>query len=75
MKNLITMTKSKFLRVGETAEKMTYIELNTEPCYMNKYTAALFLLHTDIDLFPSVKQIINLWGKEIYLMTHLIKKP
>jgi len=43
----------------EVAQKMTYIELNTEPSYMNEYTGALFLPHTDLDLFPSIKQIFN----------------
>lgn len=41
--------------VNATAEKMTYIELNTEPAYMNEFIGALFLPHTDMDLFPSVK--------------------
>jgi uncharacterized 2Fe-2S/4Fe-4S cluster protein (DUF4445 family) len=45
---------------NDTAEKMTYVELNTEPSYMNEYTGALFLPHTDIKLFPSVKKLINL---------------
>jgi len=43
----------------EVAQKMTYIELNTEPNYMNEFTGALFLPHTDIKLFPSVRQIFN----------------
>jgi hypothetical protein len=34
--------------------------LNTEPGYMNEYTGALFLPHTDINLFPSVKKLLNL---------------
>ena len=44
---------------GEISEKMTYVELNTEPSYMNEYTGALFLPHTDLSLFPSVKQILR----------------
>jgi len=43
--------------VNETASRITYIELNTEPDYMNEYTGSLFLPHTDMDLFPSVKRI------------------
>lgn len=38
----------------EIARRMTNIELSTEPEYMDQYTAALFLPHTDIGLFPSV---------------------
>ena len=41
---------------AEVAQKMTYIELNSEPTYMNEYTGSLFLPHTDFRLFPSVQQ-------------------
>ena len=37
----------------ETAGRMTNIELSTEADYMDQYTAALFLPHTNLDLFPS----------------------
>jgi uncharacterized 2Fe-2S/4Fe-4S cluster protein (DUF4445 family) len=36
------------------ARKMTYIELSVEPAFMNRYTASLFLPHTDFGKFPSV---------------------
>ncbi|HBG27120.1 MAG: hypothetical protein A2Y10_18710 [Planctomycetes bacterium GWF2_41_51] len=39
----------------ELAKRMTYIDLSTEPSYMDQYTAAMFLPHTDSKLFPSVK--------------------
>jgi uncharacterized 2Fe-2S/4Fe-4S cluster protein (DUF4445 family) len=39
----------------EAASRMTYIDLSSDPQYMNQYTSALFLPHTDIDLFPSVR--------------------
>jgi len=38
----------------ELAHRMTYIDLSAEPGYMDQYTAALFLPHTDRRLFPSV---------------------
>ena len=41
------------------AKKMTYLDLSTNPLFMNNYSAALFLPHTDIDLFPSVKKILT----------------
>jgi uncharacterized 2Fe-2S/4Fe-4S cluster protein (DUF4445 family) len=41
--------------VNEIADRMTYRELNVDPSYMSEYTAALFLPHTDIERFPSVK--------------------
>jgi uncharacterized 2Fe-2S/4Fe-4S cluster protein (DUF4445 family) len=40
----------------ELAKRMTYVELSTDPSYMDQYTAALFLPHTDPDKFPTVKQ-------------------
>lgn len=40
----------------EAASRMTYIDLSSDPQYMNQYTSALFLPHTDIDLFPSVRE-------------------
>lgn len=55
---LLLSDKNKDM-ANEIAEKMTYIELNTEPSYMNEFTGALFLPHTDIKLFPSVERLIN----------------
>jgi len=39
----------------ELARRMTYLELNTDPAYMEQYTGALFLPHTDPGRFPTVK--------------------
>lgn len=41
-------------RQFELAARMTCIELSTEPNYMEQYTGALFLPHTDPARFPSV---------------------
>lgn len=38
------------------AKRMTYIELNTDAGYMDQYTGALFLPHTDLERFPTVKK-------------------
>ena len=54
---LILLSDKNKKLVDEIAKKMTYIELNTEPSYMNEFTGSLFLPHTDRDLFPSVKQL------------------
>jgi len=40
----------------EVRKLMTNIELSESPDFMNHYVAALFLPHTDMSLFPSVKQ-------------------
>jgi uncharacterized 2Fe-2S/4Fe-4S cluster protein (DUF4445 family) len=42
-------------RMSKLARSMTYVELNTNPAYMDQYTSALFLPHTDSSLFPSVQ--------------------
>jgi uncharacterized 2Fe-2S/4Fe-4S cluster protein (DUF4445 family) len=51
---LILLSERNRDLVNAVAAKMTYIELNTEPGYMNEYTGSLFLPHTDARLFPSV---------------------
>jgi uncharacterized 2Fe-2S/4Fe-4S cluster protein (DUF4445 family) len=40
-----------------TANRMTYLDLSSEPGYMDEYTGALFLPHTDALRFPSVKAL------------------
>ena len=45
--------------LSKIAKGVTYIDLSSEPHYMDMYTAALFLPHTDIDLFPTVKTILH----------------
>ncbi|TAL39792.1 MAG: DUF4445 domain-containing protein [Spirochaetes bacterium] len=39
----------------ELAARMTYIDPGADPAYMDHYTAALFLPHTDARRFPSVR--------------------
>ena len=57
--HLILLSEKNREIVNEIAEKMTYIELNMEPNYMIEYTGSLFLPHTDIGLFPSVKKELH----------------
>jgi len=40
--------------VVEVTKKMTNFELSETPSYMNNYMAALFLPHTDINMFPKL---------------------
>lgn len=42
-------------KVNNVAEKMTYVELSVDNAFMDEYTKALFLPHTDMDKFPTVK--------------------
>ena len=39
----------------ELARRMTYVDLSSDPKYMDQYTSALFLPHTDRNLFPTVR--------------------
>ncbi|MDY6832717.1 MAG: ASKHA domain-containing protein, partial [Thermodesulfobacteriota bacterium] len=41
--------------VGQVVQKMTNFELSETNSYMDHYMAALFLPHTDINLFPKLR--------------------
>ncbi len=47
--------KNTLLKMEKVVNMMTHIELSNYPNYMDYYMAALFLPHTDENLFPSVK--------------------
>jgi uncharacterized 2Fe-2S/4Fe-4S cluster protein (DUF4445 family) len=42
------------IKLFELGKSMTYLELSTQPYYMDSFVAACFLPHTDAALFPSV---------------------
>lgn len=46
-------------RALEVAASVTTLELTVEPRYFEEYTAALFLPHTDLSLFPSAQLQAN----------------
>ncbi len=41
--------------ITEIANKMTYIELSADNRFFDAFTSAMFLPHTDMSLFPTVK--------------------
>ncbi|HTF99219.1 MAG TPA: ASKHA domain-containing protein [Nitrospirota bacterium] len=43
----------------EIARKMTYIELSVSRSFMDEYLSALFLPHTDLNAFPTVKKELD----------------
>lgn len=43
-------------RIEEIGRAMTYVEMNESREFMNGFMAARFLPHTDLDLFPSVRE-------------------
>lgn len=46
-------------KMVEIANKMTYQELSADNKFYNEFTSALFLPHTDMDQFPSVKKVLE----------------
>ncbi len=45
--------------IDQIRDRITYLELNVNQDFMNRFSAAKFLPHTNISLFPSVK----LWNR------------
>ncbi|NUM45190.1 MAG: DUF4445 domain-containing protein [Anaerolineales bacterium] len=52
---LALLDKTARARIAEIARKMTYIELSADNSFYEAFTSALFLPHTDLSKFPSVK--------------------
>lgn len=46
-------------KLVDVASKMTYLELSADNKFYNEFTSALFLPHTDVNLFPSVKALLE----------------
>jgi len=47
---------SRFQELEATWQLITNMELSENPQFMQHYMAALFLPHTDMQLFPTVRQ-------------------
>ncbi|MEE8443070.1 MAG: ASKHA domain-containing protein [Dehalococcoidia bacterium] len=54
----ILISRQARRRVEEITGKVTYMELIADNSFMNDYTSTLFLPHTDIEAFPSVKEVL-----------------
>ena len=52
----MTLSTEAEHKVHELAHNITYMELSTDPSYMDEFVAACFIPHTNTALFPSVKQ-------------------
>jgi uncharacterized 2Fe-2S/4Fe-4S cluster protein (DUF4445 family) len=55
---LVAISREFRQRQLDLARRMTNIELSTDPAYMDQYTGALFLPHTDLGRFPSVADAV-----------------
>jgi len=50
----LTLTEGKD-KIQEISKNMTYMELSVHPKYMDEFIAACFIPHTNMNLFPSLK--------------------
>ena len=55
---MLLMSKTKLSEPEEILAKSTYIDLSTDQKFMDEFSSSLFLPHTDIELFPTVKKSI-----------------
>ena len=53
---LALLSTDGFHHAEKIASQMTYFELSIHPEFMNEFVAALFLPHTQIELFPSARE-------------------
>jgi uncharacterized 2Fe-2S/4Fe-4S cluster protein (DUF4445 family) len=56
---LALLSKDLRREAGMIASKMTNIELSVSQGFMDEYLSALFLPHTDISQFPTVKKLLK----------------
>ena len=55
---MVLLSRHARSKAEEIAGKMTYLELIADNTFMNEFTAALFLPHTEIHRFPSVQALL-----------------
>jgi len=53
---LTLLSTHAFQKAEAIAKQMTYFELSVHPGFMNEFVAALFLPHTQMELFPTVQE-------------------
>jgi len=51
---LAILSREALAEIENIAQKMTYIDLSSNMQFMDEYSSALFLPHTNLELFPSV---------------------
>jgi len=56
---LCTLSRRMWVEAEKIAEKMTYLELSVSRSFMDEYVSGLFIPHTNIDTFPSVKKLLK----------------
>lgn len=56
---LTLISKDAKNKLQEIGEQMTYVELSVYPTYMDEFISACFLPHTNIEQFPTVKELLE----------------
>jgi uncharacterized 2Fe-2S/4Fe-4S cluster protein (DUF4445 family) len=56
---MVLLSRHARLETDSIAGKMTYLELIADNTFTNEFTSALFLPHTSMDTFPSVKELLE----------------
>jgi uncharacterized 2Fe-2S/4Fe-4S cluster protein (DUF4445 family) len=56
---LCSLSRKMREEAEEIARKMTYLELSVSRAFMDEYVSGLFIPHTNIDAFPSVKKLMK----------------
>jgi uncharacterized 2Fe-2S/4Fe-4S cluster protein (DUF4445 family) len=51
---MVLTAESAFDEIGRIRDRITYLELNVNQDFMNRFSAAKFIPHTDVGRFPSV---------------------
>ena len=46
-------------KVMELARNMTYMDLSSNPYYMDEFVSACFIPHTNMEYFPSLREEIE----------------
>lgn len=49
------LSRDALMKAHEIYKNITYVDLSSEPKYMDEYVASLFFPHTDLGRFPSVR--------------------
>ncbi|MDX1687577.1 MAG: ASKHA domain-containing protein [Candidatus Promineifilaceae bacterium] len=64
---LALLDRHQRVRVSDIAARMTYVELSADNAFYDAFTSALFLPHTDLNRFPSVRDKLD-GGREETLL-------
>jgi len=57
---LALLSQQKKQEMEAVAKKITYFEMNVNQDFMNQFTAGLFLPHSNLDAYPSIKAKLNI---------------